>query len=286
MATSTNHVAAGNKLGSLRANGAGTLHDERERKDDHGSGHNLGPLAVSAPSDGAGMEMATGQSGITWNPDHSIGMRLLLAQRAVKTLDKDVDVKSTTSKDGKTFGGFRGISADQVIAFAKDILTKNGILFTADLAADESPRKNGNKTEVKIVGRFENVDKPDDFRTRTAWGEGNDNSAHGYQKATTNAEKIIIGKMLMMTTVEDEQAPVETQTTTVSKDLREAKAENEATLRAWADNFKSALDACTTLKGLSDVRRDNASMLKSESVPEKTREYFQDKIAALEGTLQ
>jgi hypothetical protein len=285
MATSTNNVEPTNGLGNGRANGTRNIPNGLQREPDHEPTNDMEQVAVPAASDGAGVAVAKSESIATWNIEHSIGMRLLLAQQAVKTLDKDVTVKQSTNKDGKKFGGYSGISADQVVASAKEILTKNGILYTSDLAEGVEPRKNGNKTELKLTGIFENVDNPAEFRMRSSWGEGNDNSAHGHQKATTNADKIIIGKMLMMTTVEDEQAPIETVTDSAGSATREAKAETENTLRAWADNFKTALDKCEAVEDLKRVRSDNAHMLKSANLPDKTRDYFADRIAHLEDIL-
>jgi hypothetical protein len=242
----------------------------------------MGPIDPNQPT---GMEMDQGETGVTWNPAHTLAMRLLLAQRDVKSLDKDVDVKASKSENGKGFGGYKGISAAQVVAHAKEILTKNGILYTSDTDKDFC-RRNGNKTEVWYVGRFENVDNPSDYRTKGTWGEGNDNSSHGYQKATTNAEKIILGKMLMMTTHEDEGEDIVTVKETDSPAIKEAQAYTDAAIKSWADAFKRAIDGCKTLQDLKQIRAENSHMMRSDSVPQVTKDFFIDRIAELEGMLQ
>lgn len=230
------------------------------------------------------LDQSASRRSITWNVEDDIHQRLFWAMMDVERLEKDVDVKKSTGKDGKVYGGFRGISAGQVVAEAKKALQRNGVWFSAMTTKDDA-RKNGNKTEIWIVGRFACVDRKDDFLDRGAWGEGNDNSAHGYQKATTNAEKIILKSVLQMTTEGDEDAPVPTEAGGDNKRVKEAEALTDAAIKSWADNFKRALDSCRNIADLKQVRADNAHMMKNTSVPEVTREYFADTIAQMEGDL-
>lgn len=229
--------------------------------------------------------MAPGAIKSTWLPEHTVKQRLFRAQLLVKTLTKDVEVKaSRNEKTGKSYGGFSGISAAQVVDRAKEALLTCGIVYTSQVSR-ESIKTNGNTTELWVDGRFESFDNADDFFVKGAPGRGNDNSDNGFKKATTDAEKGILGRVLMMTTFEDEGEPVETKTASSAEPLRQAQAQTEAAIRSWADAFKRALDGCSDLRELKRIRAENAHMMNSEAVPQVTKDYFIDRIGELEGLL-
>lgn len=282
MATSADNVTSTNGLGNGRANGAGNVSHGLQREPGNEPANDMEPVAVPAASDSAGMAVAGSESAVTpWNQNWSLDRRLLAAQSDVATLDKDVDI----GRGDNVL--YQAISGDQVVAVGKAALVKHGILFKPDMDK-ESSKKDGNKTLVWIQATLTNVDDPKDTETYGAWGEGVDTSAHGHQKAYTNGVKQILSKALLLTTVGDEHTDGKEAEHVPSGDsgaAREAKAETENTLRAWADNFKTALDKCETLPDLKQVRSDNAHMLKSANLPDKTRDYFADRIAHLKDIL-
>lgn len=229
--------------------------------------------------------MADGENStpsLAWDTNASLRLRILRAQAEVATLTLDSTVKGTT-KDNKSFS-YQGITAAQVVARAKSALIAQGVLYTP-IVDRQSFRQDGNKTSLWISGLFENVDSPEDFMERGAWGAGTDNSDNGYAKAFTNANKQILTKTLNMTTIEDEKTvEVEHEAERAPAAVREAQALTEAAIRQWADSFREALRGAKTLKDLKRIRAENGDMLKR--VPEATSEYFMDMIAGLEGTLE
>lgn len=287
MATSENNAATEYLLGDSPADGAGNVRTRKPRKADNGSGQDQSQVAVSEAGDDSRVEMDQSDFGdaATWNEDHRLRRRLLIAQADVKRLEKDVDVPKTQMKNGKFYGGFKGISAAQVVYAAKQILTQNGIFYSSASHMDWIKRED-NKTLVYVQATFENVDNPDDSITKGSWGEGNDNSDRGVQKATTNAEKIILSKMLLMTIAgEDEAEPVPTKEKGDTEERRKLDEEAEVNIQQWAGAYKAALEGCTSLEQLEKVRKDNKAIMKSDRVPDVTREFFVDLIASLEGQL-
>lgn len=286
MATSADHTEPTNGLGNGRANGTGNVSHELQRAPNNGSDDDHESMAISEASDSSGVEVVGSESATTsWNSEWTLDRRLLAAQSEVSILDKDATVKGKT-KSGSDYS-YKAITGDQVVAVCKAALVKHGILFKPDMDK-ESSKKDGNKTLVWIHATLTNVDNPEDTETYGAWGEGVDMAAHGHQKAYTNGVKQILSKALLLTTIGDESADgkeAEHIPAGDSSAAREAKAETENTIRAWADNFKLALDKCETIEELKRVRSDNANMLKRNSVPDRTKEYFADRIAHLEDIL-
>jgi len=279
----TDNAGSGNRLAKRRANGTGDVQAanllSKPDTDDKGSVRNMGTVAKADADrlERVELDKSPPRRPVTWNVDDDIDMRLFWAMADVEKLQKDVDVKFKDTK-------YKGISAGQVVAVTKKVLIENGVKFTPITTKDDIKRS-GNKTEIWIVGRFSCVDRPDDYIDRGTWGEGNDNAAHGYQKATTNAEKIILKSILQMTTEGDEDAPVETRSNDDNSRVKDAEALTDAALKSWADNFARALKSCKTQDDLKQVRAENAHMMRNKSVPEVTREYFADTIAQIEGDL-
>ncbi len=286
MVTSTDTIEPADRLGNGRANGAGNVPDELQRPSNTRPKKNRRSVAVPETDSNSGMEVAASESAAaSWDESWSLNRRLLAAQAEVSTLDKDATVQGKT-KSGSNYS-YQAITGDQVVAVGKAALIKHGILFEPDMEKD-STKKDGNKTLVWIHATLRNVDRPDDTKTYGAWGEGVDMAAHGHQKAYTNGVKQILSKALLLTTIGDEQTDgneAEHVPAGDSPKAREAKAETENTLRAWADTFKAALDACETVEGLKELRAANSHQLKSDQLPDRTREYFRDRIAHLEGIL-
>lgn len=240
---------------------------------------------MAASANGAAPELSEAKpEPLSWDKEASIRLRILRAQHDVSVLTQDAEIKGKT-KEGHQYS-YKGITAAQIIARAKAALIANGVLYTPEEAEDKT-LINGNKTSLWIVGHFENVDNPEDKLVRGAWGSGTDNADNGYAKAFTNANKQILSKTLQMTTVEDDtptEVPHETEPKTAA--MKEAEALTEATLRSWGDAYKAALDGCKTLKDLKRIRAENANMMNHPGVPQVTKDYFIDKITALQDTLE
>jgi hypothetical protein len=206
------------------------------------------------------------------------------AQDDVKTITQDTEVRIV--KEGKELGKYKGVGSPQVVTFAKRALLSNGIMFMPQ-PSQEGVRISGNKTALWVEGHFINIDKPDDKIVMGAWGAGTDNNDKDYAKAMTNAVKIILSKALMMSTLEDESDDATPHDADAKpRAVKNAEALTDVAIKTWADAFKSALDGCRTLKDLKTVRAQNANMMNNPGVPSVTKDYFIDKISALEGTLE
>jgi hypothetical protein len=215
-----------------------------------------------------------------WDTKASLKLRFLRAQQDAETLTLDATIKGT-SKSGNDFS-YKGISQAQVVARAKSVLIKHGVLYTAQIDVD-SVKLHGNKTTLLVVGTFESVDT-DEVKVVRMWGEGTDNSDNGHAKAFTSGSKQILLKQLNLTTVEDEKhTEIEHETAPRSNAVRNAEATTDAAVKTWADAYRDALRGCTSLADLKRIRAENSAMM--QKVPEATREYFTDMIAQLEGSL-
>lgn len=202
----------------------------------------------------------------------------------MKTITQDADIE--IKKDGKTVGKYKGVTSAQIVTFAKRALLNNGIVFLPIVSTD-LVRVAGNKTAVYVEGQFISVDDSSDRFATGAWGAGTDNNDKDFAKATTNAVKVLLSKVLMMSTLEDESdetTPHEPEHK--PKAVKNAEALSDAAIKSWADAYKAAIDGCKTLKELKRIRAENASMMSNPGVPAVTKDYFIDKITALEGTLE
>lgn len=206
----------------------------------------------------------------------SLRRRLLKTQEEVATLLLDVTVQKTMNKEGKTFGGYKGVSAAQVVALAKSALIRNGILYTTEVDR-ESVTINGNKTTIWVNGHFENIDDEKDFMVRGMWGSGTDNADQALSKAYTAATKQILLKTLGMTTVEDERDEdkvVEHQPEGTKAVIEKAQQDNAAALRSWANSLKAAIAKATSVEEIDDLQAGNRETLMADTTPEATRDYF------------
>lgn len=218
-----------------------------------------------------------------WDRTASLHVRLLLAQDDVSVLTKDSDIKGK-SKDGAAYS-YKGITGAQIVARAKSALVAHGVLYTPVVQRD-SLKMDGNRTMIWVDGTFVNVDDKTDCMTLGAYGEGIDNAGNAFAKAFTNANKQILSKSLNMTTVEDDTpSEIQHEPSGGGAAVREADAATDVAVKTWADAFKRALDSCGSLNELKKIRAENAHMMKSDRVPDATRDYFINKIAGLEGAL-
>lgn len=208
--------------------------------------------------------------------------RLLRAQKAVSTLTLDAEITGET-KSGKLYK-YKGITSAQIVTRAKEALTGNGVLYWPEITKD-AITVNGNQTAVFLVGHFINVDDPADRMTFSAWGSDTDNAGKGFMKALTNANKQVLSKALMMSTVEDESTTdVAHEPEAKPRAQAEAEALSDMAIKTWADAYRQALLGCKNKRDLARVRSENAGMMKR--VPAVTQEYFGDMIASLESTLE
>lgn len=285
MDTGENLVTADVGLGNGRANGAGKLHarnrkpdlerpDDGCREGDLPEADHLGRVEVADSSPRAQK----------WQSSDSVFLRLARAQDEVKTITLDADIE--VKKEGKTVAKYKGVTSAQVVTFAKAALLANGIVFYPVMKRD-GVQVTGNKTAVYIDGHFVSVDDGDDRIVTGAWGAGTDFNDKDYSKAFTNAVKNCLAKMLGMSTLEDdssEATPHEPEHK--PRALKNAEALTDVAIKSWADAYKAALDGCNTAKQLKTIRAENAAMMNNPGVPQVTKDYFLDTIAALEGTLE
>lgn len=206
------------------------------------------------------------------------------AQAAVRTLEKDANVE--IKKEGNTVAKYKGITAAQIVTAAKSVLIEHGIVYLP-MQSKSDVKIAGNKTVLWVDGHFVCVDQPLSAIIIGAWGAGTDNGDKDYAKAFTNANKQILAKALQMSTVDDEKDEVvEHEPDHKPKAVKNAEAMTDTAIKAWADAFKAALDGCKNGKDLKRVRADNAPMMNNPGVPQVTKDYFIDKISALEGALE
>jgi hypothetical protein len=231
---------------------------------------NLAGRVPVANGDAADHEADAG----TIPPTISLRRRLLNAQKEVAKLEQDVTVEKVKTPDGKTFGGYKGISAAQVVSFAKSVLVKHGIFYTPEVD-QKSIKNDGNKTTFWVNGIFENIDDPTDMLVRGFLGTGTDKADQGASKAFTNANKQILAKVLQMSTVDvKEDEPVDYEPEGTKAVLDEAKQNNDANLRSWAASLKAALEKATSVDEIDDLQSANRETLMSKSTPQATRDYF------------
>lgn len=277
--------SATDRLGNGRANGTGKLPARSARASSDGSLGDMGSVAEAAPSDDGRVEVVDSKTGAAkWKPSDSVYLRLARAQCDVRviTLDADIEVK----KEGKTVAKYKGVTSAQIVTYAKSALLSNGIVFYPVMKRD-GVQVTGNKTAVYIDGHFVSVDDDTDRIVTGAWGAGTDFNDKDYSKAFTNAVKNCLAKMLGMSTLEDdsnEATPHEPEHK--PRAIKNAEALSDVAIKSWADAYKAALDGCKTAKQLKQIRADNSPMMNNAGVPQVTKDYFLDKIAALEGTLE
>lgn len=247
----------------------------------------MGSLAEAAPGDDGRVEVAdSAGSAQKWQPSDSVYLRLARAQADVKKIDQDVTIKVKAKDGSNTNASYQGVSHAQVVTNAKAALLANGIVFYPAMKRD-GVQVTGNKTAVYIEGHFVSVDDSDDRIVTGAWGAGTDFNDKDYSKAFTNAVKNCLAKMLGMSTLEDdsnEATPHEPEHK--PRAVKNAEALSDVAIKTWADAYKAALDGCKTIKQLKQVRADNAPMMNNPGVPQVTKDYFLDKISAMEGVLE
>lgn len=284
MDTGADLAGSADGLGNGRAGEPGKVPTRNRRALDNGSRGNRAEVAEADAGDVGRMEVAGSEKGATWRTSDSLALRLLKAQQEVATLTQDAVIKGFSKKTQKEYT-YKGITSAQIVQRAKEVLTRNGILYWPEVKSD-GVKTDGNMTAVYLTGHFINVDDATQTLSFGAWGSDADDAGKGYMKALTNANKQVLAKALMMSTVEDE-AEHDTQHEHVVKPraVRDAEALSDVAIKTWADAFKSALDGCRSIKELAKVRAENSHMMKHPGVPDVTKDYFTDKIAALEGTL-
>ena len=285
MDTGKDMAIAVDRLGNGGAKPAGDLRTRNSGAAVDGPATDLRAVAVPETGVDGSVAVADGApSTQKWKPSDNVYLRLARAQDDVKVIKLDADIKGKT-KEGAAFA-YKGVSAPQVMTFAKTALFTNGVVFLP-IAREGSVKVAGNKTAVYVDGHFISVDDPADRFVSGAWGAGTDFNDKDFAKAMTNAVKIILAKTLMMSTLEDEsEDAIPHEPEHKPKAVRAAEALTDVAIKSWADGFKSALDGCKNIKQLKHVRADNAPMMNNPGIPQITKEYFLDKIAALEGVLE
>ena len=284
MATSENMASTANGLGNGRANSAGNLRARNSGTALDEPGHDPQPGSLSETDHDGGVPLADSAPRTQkWSNTDNVYLRLARAQDDVKTIKLDATVEGKT-KDGAKFS-YKGVSHAQVVTHAKSALLANGIVFYPVQKRD-GVQVTGNKTAVFIEGHFVSVDDSDDRIVTGAWGAGTDFNDKDYSKAFTNAVKNCLAKMLGMSTLEDESdeaTPHEPEHK--PRAVKNAEALSDIAIKTWADAFKSAIDGCKNRAELKKVRADNSHMLTHPGVPAVTKDYFIDKLEALDGAL-
>lgn len=287
MDTGADLVGPANGLANGRVVEPGKVPTRNRRTPDNGSGGNRAAVVAADTGNDGRVEVADSPARTQkWQPTDSVFLRLARAQDDVKTITQDATIKVKAKGDSDKEFSYKGVSSAQVVTFAKRALLDNGIVFVP-VPSQEGVRISGNKTALWVEGQFVNVDTPADRMAIGAWGAGTDNNDKDYAKAMTNAVKIILSKVLMMSTLEDEHEDATPHDADAKpRAVKNAEALTDVAIKTWADAYKRALDGCKTIKDLKQVRSENVTMMSNPSLPEVTRQYFEDKISALEGALE
>lgn len=146
---------------------------------------------------------------------------------------------------------------------------------------------NGNRVEVDVNVEFINIDKPEDRAAVVSTGFGADTSDKGPGKAISYAVKYAYLKTFLLNSADDieehdiKHDSVETRVSVTEKE-REIAVQS---VRQWAEEFKTELDACKSEAEVNALQKRNRDMIMSEGVPESTRAYFVERIQARKDAL-
>ena len=117
------------------------------------------------------------------------------------------DIDYIQKGDKKVAGQYRFVSHDQVTAALHGPLTKHGI---ACIPTIEEMKQDGNRTEVKLLVTFVNIDNPTDTVSVSYYGYGIDTSDKGIGKAVSYAFKYALLKVFTLETGDDPDQDQET----------------------------------------------------------------------------
>ena len=232
---------------------------------------------VQEPDIDTAVEVANGKDAdaeaaelLEWDHDAPIALRLFRTKREIGFIDKDKTANIKTRK-GSNFS-YDYISHDNVALKSRVAFDKHGVLPWPTVLERED---DGNKTKLKVRVEFINVDKPDDILASEVWGDGVDESDKAPGKAYSYAVKNAILKALQLNTGEDIEADdTKHEIRPSDESLAKEKAGAADAVKAWADNFNSAIRGVTSSADLKEVRRNNREMLLSQEVPQVTKDYF------------
>jgi hypothetical protein len=152
-------------------------------------------------------------------------------------------------KDKKAGMRYSIVSHDVVTAKVRPALLKHGIVY---YPCAIQWVQNGNRTEVQLDVRFVNIENPEDFFDVPSLGYGVDNQDKGPGKGISYAVKYALLKALGLETGDD---PDQDQDA-------EHVSEIQIKITRWANDVKTSLDACKTIKDVDEVRDAEDSSIK------------------------
>ncbi len=187
----------------------------------------------------------------------------MLAQNDAKKMEKN-------GKNNNPKNKFDYVTGDDIVNESKRILIKRGILFIPTIDSHEQVE---NRTQVRVLAKFINVDKPEELFESFAIGYGCDGQDKGPGKAYSYACKYVLAKTLMLNTSDDIEE--------FDEEFKPAQAleSAERDVKLWSSNLKRAIESCTSYDALKKIRSDNSEMMKRPVVPDVTREYFENEIS-------
>lgn len=167
----------------------------------------------------------------------NIYQRLADVMRAVSYVQKE---------DKKVNNQYTFVSHDAVTAKLRPALLENGI---ATVATVKEHKQDGNRTEVTILVRFVNVDKPEECVEVESFGYGIDPQDKGPGKAVSYAFKYALLKTFCLETGDDpehdsiDHHPI----------VQQAKPKAQPKQTVNMDDATVALRECETLEALQAV---------------------------------
>ena len=168
-----------------------------------------------------------------------------------------------------------GHAIDTVLNAVRPLLVQHKILITPELVSIDY---DGNRCDVVQTFTWECVDTGES-RTLKWAGADTDKAGKGFAKASTNALKEHLKKVLKITDQQDKREETDQVEHVNAEGMTAAKAEeSEAKIQSATaqglNTLKAAYESAGSTKALERLRRDNKDLL--ESVPQVTRGFFND----------
>ncbi len=130
----------------------------------------------------------------------NIAERLHLTMTLVEYVQKQQPKRADQLGPGEKPMRYSIVTHDAVTALVRAALVKCGIVFTVESC---NLSISGNMSIVNLVGRFTNIDRPDDFLLQASCGNGIDTGDKGPGKALSYAVKYAYLKALGLETGDD-----------------------------------------------------------------------------------
>lgn len=189
----------------------------------------------------------------------------------------EVDYVQKEKKQGMNY---TIVSHDAVTAKVRPVLHRHGIVYhphSLDYIQD------GNRTQVNLVVRFVNVDKPDDFVDVPCLGFGIDSQDKGPGKAVSYAVKYALLKALGLETGDDPDTeaatpPHEPAKAPPARQQQKPAGIDDARQKAvfFKDSFIADVRKCSNLDDLRLLKTDSGKAKALQALADRHRDLWDD----------